>query len=112
MSGECKGDEYARMIEKGEAELKRGDKNPAIYFYVGSAYKSIWDFAHFDNDEQGPSASVKEQAEPARLKGIEYFRAAVQSLPEGAMRREAWSKGMQLMMRRSGEQPEYVCFSD
>jgi hypothetical protein len=55
---------------------------------------------------------VREQAEPARLKGIEYFRAAVQSLPEGAMRREAWAKGMQLVMRRSGEQPEYVCYED
>ena len=113
VSGECKGDEYARMIEQGEAELKRGDKNPAIYFYVGSAYKSIWDYAHFYiPDEVDAPASVKEQAEPARLKGIEYFRAAVQSLPEGEMRREAWSKGMQLMMRRSGEQPEYVCFQD
>jgi hypothetical protein len=113
VSGECKGDEYARMIEQGEAELKRGDKNPAIYFYVGSAYKSIWDDAHFEiPGEVEPSQSVKEQAEPARLKGIEYFRAAVQSLPDGEMRREAWSKGMQLMMRRSGEQPEYVCFPD
>jgi hypothetical protein len=112
VSGECKGDEYAGMIQAGEAELKRGDNNPAIYFYVGSAYKSIWDFAHFDNDEQGPSESVKAQAESARLKGIEYLRVAVQSLPEGKMRREAWAKGMQLMMRRSGEQPEYVCFSD
>jgi hypothetical protein len=109
----CSGDEYSRIIKAGEAELKRGDKNPAIYFYVGSAYKSIWDYAHFYiPDEVDAPASVKEQAEPARLKGIEYFRAAVQSLPEGAMRREAWSKGMQLMMRRSGEQPEYVCFQD
>jgi hypothetical protein len=112
VSGECKGDEYARMIEQGEAELKRGDNNPAIHFYVGSAYKAIWDFAHFENDEVGPPPSVKAQAEAARLKGIEYFRVAVQSLPAGEMRREAWAKGMQLMMRRSGEQPEYVCFAD
>jgi len=112
VSDQCSGDEYARMIEQGEAELKRGDNNPAIYFYVGSAYKSIWDFAHFENEEVGPPSRVKEQAEAARLKGIEYFRVAVQSLPEGEMRREAWAKGMQLMMRRSGEQPEYVCLPD
>ena len=112
-SDECNSDEYARMIEAGEAELKRGDNNPAIHFYVGSAYKSIWDFAHFEIPEEiSPPASVKQQAEAARLKGIEYFRVAVQSLPEGEMRREAWAKGMQLMMRRSGEQPEYVCFQD
>ena len=109
----CNSDEYARMIEAGEAELKRGDRNPAIYFYVGSAYKSIWDYAHFYIPEEIEApTSVKKQAEAARLKGIEYFRVAVQSLPEGQMRREAWAKGMQLMMRRSGEQPEYVCFPD
>jgi hypothetical protein len=112
VSDECNSDEYARIIKEGEAELKRGDNNPAIYFYVGSAYKSIWDFAHFENDEVGPAPRVKQQAEAARLKGIEYFRVAVQSLPEGEMRRDAWAKGMQLMMRRSGEQPEYVCFPD
>lgn len=112
VSDKCTSDEYARMIEQGEAELKRGDNNPAIHFYVGSAYKSIWDFAHFENEEVGPPPSVKEQAESARLKGIEYFRVAVQSLPEGEMRRQAWAKGMSLMMRRSGEQPEYVCLPD
>jgi hypothetical protein len=112
-TGGCNGDEYAGMIKAGEAELMRGDKNPAIYFYVGSAYKSIWDFAHFYiPDEVDAPASVKEQAEGARLKGIEYFRAAVRSLPEGEMRRQAWTKGMQLVMRRSGEQPEYVCLPD
>jgi hypothetical protein len=112
VTDECKGDDYSRIIKAGEAELKRGDNNPAIYFYVGSAYKSIYDFAHFENEEVGPPPIVKEQAEAARLKGIEYFRVAVQSLPEGEMRREAWAKGMQLMMHRSGEQPEYVCFPD
>jgi hypothetical protein len=113
VSDECSGDEYARIIAQGEAELKRGDKNPAIYFYVGSAYKSIWDDAHFEiPGEVEPPPSAKQQAEGARLKGIEYFRAAVQSLPEGEMRRQAWAKGMQLMMRRSGEQPEYVCIPD
>jgi hypothetical protein len=113
VSDGCTGDEYARMISAGEAELKRGDKNPAIYFFVGSAYKSIWDDAHFYiPDEIEPSQSVKDQAEDARLKGIEYFRGAVQSLPEGEMRRDAWAKGMALIMRRSGEQPEYVCFPD
>lgn len=111
-TGECNTEEYARMIQQGEAELKRGDTNPAIYFYVGSAYKSLYDFAHFENDEYEATASVKAQAESARLKGIEYFRLAVRSLPEGEMRRDAWAKGMRLMMRRTGDQPEYVCLPD
>ena len=64
---ECSGDEYARIIQQGEAELKRGDNNPAIYFYVGSAYKSIWDDAHFEiPGEVEPPPGVKEQAESAR----------------------------------------------
>jgi hypothetical protein len=113
VSDQCSGDEYSGMIEAGEAELKRGDNNPAIYFYVGSAYKSIWDYAHFEIPEEVEApASVKQQAEAARLKGIEYFRVAVRSLPEREMRREAWAKGIALMMRRSGQQPEYVCLPD
>jgi hypothetical protein len=55
---------------------------------------------------------VKEQSESARLKGIEHFRAALESLPNGPVRRQAWMQAMQLLLRRTGEQPEYVCFED
>jgi hypothetical protein len=108
----CSGEEYKKVIEHGEAALARGDNNPLIHFYVGSAYKSIYDLAHFENSEVGNPAAYKSQAEPARLKGIEHFRAALQSLPDRATRREAWMKAMRLLLRRSGEQPEYVCFAD
>ena len=108
----CSGDEYKRVIEHGEAALARGDNNPLIHFYVGSAYKSIYDLAHFENEEVGNPEAYKSQAEPARLKGIEHFRAALESLPDRATRREAWMKAMRLLLHRSGEQPEYVCFPD
>jgi hypothetical protein len=68
------------------------------------------DFANFKSDEYGPDVTVKQQSESARLKGIEHFRAALESLPDGPVGREAWTKAMRLLLRRSGEQPEYVCF--
>src|SRR2546423_5411426 len=108
----CSGDEYKRVIEHGEAALARGDDNPLIHFYVGSAYKSIYDLAHYESPEVGNPEAFKSQAEPARLKAIEHFRAALESLPDRATRREAWMKAMRLLLRRSGEQPEYVCFQD
>jgi hypothetical protein len=112
VTGACQVKEYARMIEHGEAELKKGNNDPLVHFYVGGAYKTIYDFANFSGGDYGPDSSVKQQSEPARLKGIEHFRAALESLPNGPVRREAWTKGMQLLLRRSGEQPEYVCFED
>jgi hypothetical protein len=108
----CSGDEYKRVIEHGEAALARGDSDPLIHFYVGSAYKSIYDLAHYENSEVGNPEAYKSQAEPARLKGIEHFRASLESLPDRATRREAWMKAMRLLLHRSGEQPEYVCFPD
>jgi hypothetical protein len=108
----CSGDEYKKVIEHGEAALARGDRNPLIHFYVGSAYKTLYDLAHFDVEEITSSKPYKTQAEPARLKGIEHLRAALESLPDRSIRREAWLKGMRLILRRSGEQPEYVCFAD
>lgn len=112
VTDKCNFDEYERMIEHGEAELRKGDDNPLVHFYVGSAYKSIYDFANFVSDEFAATADIKAQAESARLKGIEHFRAALASLPEPPLRREAWRKAMRLILRRSGEQPEYVCFPD
>ncbi|HET9636704.1 MAG TPA: hypothetical protein VFP26_12315, partial [Gemmatimonadaceae bacterium] len=108
----CDGGEYKKMIEHGEAALARGNRDPLIHFYVGSAYKTLYDLAHYDVEEITSSKPYKAQAEPARLKGIEHLRAALESLSDRSFRREAWFKGMRLILHRSGEQPEYVCFAD
>lgn len=108
----CDGGEYKKMIEHGEAALARGNRDPLIHFYVGSAYKTLYDLAHYDIEEITSSKPYKAQAEPARLKGIEHLRAALESLSDRSFRREAWFKGMRLILHRSGEQPEYVCFAD
>lgn len=106
------GDEYKKVIQHGETALAKGDNNPLIHYYVGSAYRTIYDLAHWENEEVGNPAPFKPLAEPARLKAIEHFRVALQSLPDRVTRREAWIKAMLLLLRRSGDQPEYVCFPD
>jgi hypothetical protein len=106
------GGEYARIIAHGEAALSRGDNNALIHYYVASAYKTIYDLANYGDNEYFDSNAAKPQAETARLKGIEHYRAALESLPDRVLRREAWTKAMRLILRRSGEQPEYVCFYD
>jgi len=112
VNDKCDFDDYKGMIENGEAELKKGDDNPLVHYYVGSAYKSIYDFANFRSDEFAATPGIKAQAESARLKAVEHLRAALASLPDPPLRREAWTKAMRLILRRSGEQPEYVCFPD
>jgi hypothetical protein len=115
--GACKesdegGQDYERIIKHGEAALSKGDNNPLIHFYVASAYKTIYDLANYGDNEYFDSNAAKPQAESARLKGIEHYRAALESLPDPVLRREAWTRAMRLILRRSGEQPEYVCFYD
>jgi len=108
----CDGEEYKRIIEHGEAALARGNDDPRIHYYLASAYKTIYDLAHWESSEYGNTAAYKSQAESARLKAIEHYRVALRSLPDRATRREAWLKGMRLLLRRSGEQPEYLCLPD
>ena len=104
--------EYKAIIEHGEAALKAGRTDPRIHFYLGSAYKTIVDLSNWDAPDYNNPAEYKTQAETARVKGIEHFRIALRSLADPAMRKLAWTKAMRLMLRRSGEQPEYYCFYD
>ena len=111
-SGACTPDGYARVIEHGETSLDKGNDDPLVHFYVGSAYKTIYNLANFSSVDYDTPVSVTRQSESARLKGIEHFRVALASLPDRPVRRDAWTKAMRLLLRRSGEQPEYVCFGD
>jgi len=100
------------MIEHGEEALRKGDTDPLVHYHVGSAYKTIYDVANYGSSEYINVDAFKPRAESARLKAIEHFRIALESLYEPAIRREAWNKAMRLLLRRSGEQPEHVCFYD
>jgi hypothetical protein len=113
--GACKedGNEYDRIIEHGEADLRSGDTDPMVHFYIGSAYKTIFDAANVSpNDEYVDRRSFTAQAESARLKAIDHYRIALGSLSDRSVRRDVWSRVMRLLLGRSGEQPEYICFYD
>jgi hypothetical protein len=113
--GACKepGNEYDRIIEHGEADLRSGDTDPMVHFYVGSAYKTIFDAATVSpNDEYVDRRSFTAQAESARLKAIDHYRIALASLTDRTVRKDVWNRVMRLLLGRSGEQPEYICFYD
>ena len=113
--GACKepGDEYERIIEHGEADLRSGDKDPMVHFYVGSAYKTIFDAANVSpDDEYVDRRRFTAEAESARLKAIDHYRIALASLTDRTVRKDVWNRVMRLLLGRSGEQPEYICFYD
>jgi hypothetical protein len=113
--GACKepGNEYDRIIEHGEADLRSGDTDPMVHFYIGSAYKTIFDAANVSpNDEYVDRRSFTAQAESARLKAIDHYRIALGSLTDRSVRKDVWNRVMRLLLGRSGEQPEYICFYD
>lgn len=113
-SGACKDgvDQSSRVISRGEAALRAGSMDPRVHFFVAAAYKSVFDLAHYGPNEYNDPKAYKDQEESARSKAIEHYRAALKSLPAGFMRRQAWTNAMRVLLRRSGEQPEYWCFYD
>jgi hypothetical protein len=113
--GACKepGEEYVRIIEHGEADLRSGDTDPMVHFYIGSAYKTIFDAANVSpNDDYVDRRSFTAEAETARLKAIDHYRIALASLTDRTVRKDVWNRVMRLLLGRSGEQPEYICFYD
>lgn len=97
---------YYTMIERGEADLRRGDKDPLVHFFVGIAYRSIFDYSNFVPEDtatyHNPS---KAEGESARLRAIDHLRAALQGLTDKQMRRDAWAMAVDLMLRRPGLPP-------
>lgn len=113
--GACKeaGNEYEQIIEHGEADLRSGDKDPMVHFYVGSAYKTIFDAAHVSpDDDYVDRRTFTAEAESARLKAIDHYRIALASLTDRTVRKDVWNRVMRLLLGRSGDQPEYICFYD
>lgn len=102
---------YNAMIERGEAYLRRGTKDPLVHFYVGVAYKSIFDLAHTDPGiwvEQPPTRS---EAEAARVRAIDHLRAAFPGLRDRSMRNEAWHYAHRLLLGQP-ESAWMFCASD
>lgn len=112
--GACKegGSSFEKIIEHGEAALRRGDKDPMVHYHVASAYKTIWDSAHMpEQNELVDPAPFRPRADVARSQAIEHYRAALAGLPNVPERRLAWIDAVKLILGRSDE-PEHICFYD
>jgi hypothetical protein len=90
---------YTEVINRGEAALRRGDPHPMVHYYVGAAYKSISDIGNSDPGDYVDSIPSKPEAEAARLRAIDHFRAALASLRDKPTRRDAWEMATKLMLR-------------
>lgn len=104
-------DFYLRVIDRGEADIRRGDTDPLIQYYVGVAYKSIFDYS-----EQAPRTASshnpsKAEGESARVKAIDHLRASLVGLRDKQTRRDAWVIAANLLLRKPG-QPAYQCASE
>jgi hypothetical protein len=106
-------DEIARVIEHGEAAMRRGDIDPLIQYYVGIAYQDIYSLArgHYYEGYSNP-AEYEPKAEEARVLGIERLRTSLLSgLKDRHLRRDAWRTAVRLMLHKTS-QPRYFCFDD
>jgi hypothetical protein len=104
-------DFYNEMIKRGEAALRRGDTDPLVHYYVGVAYKSIFDLGSSDPGDYVDSIPSKAGAESARLHAIEHFRVALVSLRDRPMRRDTWEMAARLLLRKPGR-PWLFCASE
>jgi hypothetical protein len=104
-------DFYNEMIKRGEAALGRGDTDPVVHYYVGVAYKSIFDLGNTDPGDYVDTVPSKAEAEKARLRAIEHFRATLVSLHDRPMRRETWEMAARLLLRKPGR-PWSFCASE
>lgn len=95
-------DAYNRVIQRGEAELRRSTADPLIHYYVGLAYHDIVSLARGGAlDDYVDREDVVPLAPAARAKAIEHFRAALAAPGDRRMRRHAWRTAMALLLNRS-----------
>jgi hypothetical protein len=91
---------YRTMIDRGEADLRRGDTDPRVHFYLAMAYKAIFDLSQTTPGDYVDSVPPKSQGEAARLVALDHFRAALASLQSKAFRQEALTLGARLLVRK------------
>jgi len=93
-------DYYRTMIDRGEADIRRGDTDPMVHFYVAVAYKAIFDLAQSSPGDYVDSVPPKSEGEAARVQALEHFRTALASLRSKSRRREAWNQAARLLLRK------------
>jgi hypothetical protein len=112
--GTCRdgSDQFARVIEHGEAALRRGWNDPMIHIYVATAYRDIVTMA-LGADESGyvDSTRFTPQLPSARVNAIAHYRAALAGLANRLDRRAAWRAGMAVLLSRL-HTLRYYCIYD
>jgi len=101
-------DFYQAMIDRGEADIRRGDTDPMVHFYVAAAYKAIFDLAQSSPGDYVDSLPPKSEGETARVRALEHFRTALSSLRSKSRRREAWNQAARLLLRKQSG-PWWFC---
>ena len=101
-------DYYRTMIDRGEADIRRGDADPMVHFYVAVAYKAIFDLAQSSPGDYVDSVPPKSEGETARVRALEHFRTALASLQSKSRRREAWNQAARLLVRKQSG-PWWFC---
>ncbi|HJP61583.1 MAG TPA: hypothetical protein VJ865_16360 [Gemmatimonadaceae bacterium] len=104
-------DFYRTMIDRGEADIRRGDSDPIVHFYVGAAYSAIFALAQTDSGDYVDSVPPKSEGEVARVRALDHFRIALASLSSESRRREAWYLGARLLLRKPAS-PWWFCASE
>ncbi|MGH7651466.1 MAG: hypothetical protein ACREMS_06440 [Gemmatimonadaceae bacterium] len=104
-------DFYQTVIDRGEADIRRGDADPLVHYYVGVAYESLFDYSNFVPEDTSIHNPSKAEGETARLKAIDHLRASLAGLRDKQMRRDAWVMSAELMLRQPGN-PPYNCASE
>ena len=91
---------YRTMIDRGEADLRRGDTDPRVHFYLAVAYKGIFDLSQTTPGDYVDSVPPNSEGEAARLEALDHFRTALASLQSKAFRQEALMLGARLLVRK------------
>lgn len=107
------GQAYARVLEHGEAALRRGEADPLVHYYMGQAEHDIVALAspHSPVADYVDTKDFVPLVPAARVKALAHLRAALSGMRDTRFRRDAWRTGMALLLGRFTS-TRYFCVYD
>lgn len=103
---------FERVIARGEADLRRGSRDPLVHYYLALAHADIDALAAGARDGYADPAEFASRAPEARRKAVEQFRAALAGLRQPRLRRHAWRVAMTLLLSPPERDVRYYCVYD
>ena len=100
---------FDRIIEHGEAALARGDKDPAIHYYLADAYRNVYALAHGAESDYANRKEFEPRSEDARRSALTHYRQALDGL-KGPVRGFVWDQAMRLLIRAHTDASLYCTF--